>query len=131
MKFSAPNNALIIIADGEQALYFRNSGTGELKLQHEGNLSLKDNNRGAAPVPVETDPKEQKEATFAKHLADDLYKKVYGSNIPAVVLVADPQTLGQIRSSLHQEVTKRLSGELAKNLTHLPVSEIESILSAA
>ena len=131
MTFTVPRNALIVIADGEHALYFRNGNTSEISLQRDGGLSLKDTDRGAAAVPTETDPKEHKEATFAKHLADDLYKKLYGSDIAAVVLVADPQTLGQMRPSLHQEVTKRLTGELAKSLTHQSVSEIESILSAA
>ena len=46
-----------------------------------------------------------------------------------LVLVADPQTLGQMRPQLHKETLQRMHGELAKTFTNSPVHDIERALS--
>ena len=63
--------------------------------------------------------------------AGNLYKRLHDSKIEALILIADPQTLGQIRPHLHKEVTQRITGELHKTLTNAPIAEIEKILTAA
>ena len=113
MKFSVPKNAMIIIADGEHATFYRNTGVSGIKIEKTGELLPgAHDNRGAAPLPHETSPREKGEANFAKDIADNLYERVHKGGIEAVVLIADPQTLGQIRPSLHKEVTQRITGEL-------------------
>ena len=132
MNFSVPHHAIIVIADGAHATFYRNIGASEIKLEKIDIFSseLKDN-RGPARVPNETSPHEMHEANFAKHLADNLYKRLHDSKIEALILIADPQTLGQIRPHLHKEVTQRITGELHKTLTNAPIAEIEKILTAA
>ena len=49
----------------------------------------------------------------------------------ALVLVADPRTLGVLRPELHKAVQERLVAEVDKDLTGMPVSEIEAVLAAA
>jgi protein required for attachment to host cells len=46
----------------------------------------------------------------------------------SLIVVAPPRTLGELRKHYHQELQKRLVGEVPKNLTNTPVNEIEKIL---
>ena len=48
-----------------------------------------------------------------------------------LVLIADPQTLGQIRPHLHKEVSQRIVLELHKTLVKSTVQDIEKILKDA
>ncbi len=132
MTFSIPQNALIVIADGESATYYRNTATSGVKIEKTGDLSsAHDRGQGAMPQPPESSPHESKEANFAKHIANDLYERVHKGGIDAIVLVADPQTLGQIRPGLHKEVVSRISGELHKTLTNSSLADIENTLTKA
>lgn len=132
MKFSVPKNAMIVIADGAHATFYRNIAASGIKIEKVGELLPgAPDGRGSAPVPHETSPHEKSEANFAKDIANDLYKRVHKGGIDALVLIADPQTLGQIRPSLHKEVMERITGEMHKTLTKSTVAEIESILTTA
>ena len=82
-------------------------------------------------MPNETSPREQREANFAKHVSNDLYKQVQQGGVDAIILIADPQTLGEIRQDLHAEVKKRITGELHKNLTKATIADIDKTLSTA
>ena len=46
------------------------------------------------------------------------------------MLVADPDTLGEIRPILHQEVTQKITSEVAKTLINSPTDDIERSLSS-
>ena len=64
-------NTLILVADGEQAKLFRNTGNGDINLQSVGNLLeangyIFNNFKGPAQLPIETSSKEKNEATFAQ-----------------------------------------------------------------
>ena len=48
----------------------------------------------------------------------------------ALVVVAPPRTLGELRKHFHKEVERRLVAEVPKDLVDLPVAEIEKILQA-
>ena len=43
-------------------------------------------------------------------------------------MVAAPQVLGNLRGSMHKEVTDRVVAELPLNLTNHPVDEIELLV---
>ncbi|RME68010.1 MAG: Host attachment protein, partial [Alphaproteobacteria bacterium] len=49
----------------------------------------------------------------------------------ALILVAAPKVLGVVRPALHHEVSRRLIGELHKDLVKHPVREIEKLLQSA
>jgi protein required for attachment to host cells len=132
MTFSIPKNALVVITDGEHAFFYLNKSSSGIKLEKKDELSQGiEDGLGAAPVPHETSKHEYREAKFAKHIANDLYKRVHAGGVDAIVLVADPQTLGQIRPSLHKEVTDRITGELNKTLIKSSLTDIERLLSEA
>lgn len=130
-----PHNALIVVADGTGARFFRNTApAGRISLSAAGEFNphhlMTDGPAGKRP-PEQT-AQETDEATFAKQLASELYRRAHRGDFAALVLVADPQTLGEIRPSLHKEVQERIATELAKTLTHASAADIEkSLLSAA
>lgn len=133
MKDKIPHQALVVVADGTGARMFRNSGHGtKVSLTVDGELKPSNllNDGPAGKRPTESSAQEIDEAIFAKQLANELYRRAHSGNFAALVLIADPQTLGQIRPSLHQEVKDRLVVELDKTLTHAALDEIEKALTS-
>lgn len=127
-----PEGTLVVVADGEGARIFRNVGKGNaLSLQQQELLEVENiNDEGPSGVaPTEQTGQQTDEATFAKQLAHQLNHGALTNQYAHLVLVADPQTLGQIRPQLHKETLRRLHGELAKTFTNTPLEEIERALT--
>ena len=127
-----PHNALIVVADGTGARFFRNSGQeNKISLSADGEFKPTDllSSGPAGKRPRESSGQETDEATFAKQLADELYRRAHSGAFAALVLIADPQTLGQIRPSLHKEVQERLVSEIGKTLTKASLTDIQKALS--
>jgi protein required for attachment to host cells len=126
-----PHKALVVVADGLHAKFFRNAGREtKIELSAEGEFKphhLMDDGP-AGVVPKDTPPREINEATFAKQLANELYRRAHAGDFAALVLIADPQTLGEIRRSLHKEVQSRVISEIHKTLTKASVADIEKAL---
>ena len=79
--------------------------------------------------PEEQTPHQTDEATFAKQLAEELYWMSHGHKLADLVPVADPQTLGQLRSNMPQTVHASIFLTLAKDLRYRLVAEIETALA--
>ncbi len=127
-----PNGALVVVADGAGARFFRNSGQdNKISLTADGEFKPTDLlNEGASGVrPSDSSSKETDEATFAKQLANELYRRAHSGDFAALVLIADPQTLGQIRPTLHKEVKDRLISEIGKTFTNAPITDIQKALT--
>ena len=134
MSDDIPMNALIVVIDGAGGRTFRNrAGDGSVKLEHTSDLGPKEleDDGPAGSRPAEQSPKALDEATFAKQVAEWLYREAQRGTYDHLVLAADPQTLGQIRPSLHREVAKRLVKEVGKTLTNSPIPDIEKSLAAS
>ena len=126
-----PHDALIVIADGGGATLFRNAGSAaDLSLKEERKLAPKDliDDGPSGSRPEEQTPRQIDEATFAKQLTQALYKMKHGNKFSNLVLVADPQTLGQMRSTMHKTVEASLVLTLDKDLTNHSVADIEKAL---
>ncbi|MEO8186556.1 MAG: host attachment family protein [Burkholderiaceae bacterium] len=116
-----PDGALVVVADGTGARLFRNSGQdNKVSLTLEGASGMR---------PPESSAKETDEATFAKQLANELYRRAHSGDFAALVLIADPQTLGQIRPTLHREVKDRLVSEIGKTFTNSSIVDIQKALA--
>jgi protein required for attachment to host cells len=74
---------------------------------------------------------QQEEDRFAAETAAMLKERALRNEFEALVVVAPPRTLGELRKHYHSEVEKRLVAELPKDLVNLPVPEIEKILQGA
>ena len=81
--------------------------------------------------PEDQTPTQTDEATFAKQLAQVLYKMHESGNYTKLVLTADPQTLGQIRDAMHKNVERSVVLSLSKDLTNHSVGDIAAALTRA
>ncbi|HWH22053.1 MAG TPA: host attachment family protein [Allosphingosinicella sp.] len=143
-----PHNSFVVVADGEKMLFFRNEGDAEfLKLEVE-RKRVQDNppsreqktdeagrtfdaSGGAGRSAYEeTDYHALEEARFAAETAELLKKRALKNDFESLIIIAPPRTLGELRKHYHKEVEKRLTGEIAKDLTGHPVEEIEKIIAA-
>jgi protein required for attachment to host cells len=79
----------------------------------------------------ETDFHQLEEDRFAAECADLLRRRALAHDFEALVIVAPPRTLGELRKHYHKEVEHRLKGELAKDLTGHTVPDIEQALKSA
>ena len=141
------NGTWVLVADGEKFVLLRNNGnrahldlrvvraeavenppTREQGTDRPGRLD----NAAAGPSSVEeTDWHRLEKERFAKGVADQLRTWALSGQFAALVLTADPRTLGVLRPELHKAVQDRLVGEINKDLTRLPVREIERVLNEA
>ncbi len=129
-----PQRTLVVVADGHQAVLLRTHGIrANLSLTEERRLTPQ-NLDGEGPSgsrPEEQTPRQTDEATFAKQLAEALYGMKQANKFEHLVLAADPQTLGQVRQSLHKSVAATIMLELDKELTNHPLPEIAAAIRDA
>ncbi len=143
-----PHNTVVVVADGKKMLFFRNEGDAEYpKLEVEGkreqedlpDRDLKTDDAGRTfdasggagrSAYEEVDFHQLEEDRFAHETAEMLKKRALRNEFEQLIIVAPPRTLGELRKHYHKEVQKRLTGEIAKDLTGHPVTEIEKILLA-
>ena len=129
-----PHKTLIVVGTGEGAKFYRNAGkNGELKLQHSKDLEPGDlaDQGPSGKQPPDTSAKESMEATFAKILANHLYSLAQAHKFDNLILVLDPETLGETRPSLHVSVTDKIMLELPKTLVNNTTDQIEKSILAA
>lgn len=143
-----PHNSFVLVADGKKMLFFRNEGDSDFpKLEVErkreqdnpADRAQKSDAPGRAfddsggpgrSAYQETDFHQLEEDRFAAETAELLRKRALRNEFESLIIVAPPRTLGELRKHYHKEVEKRLTGEIAKDLTGHPVTEIERILQA-
>lgn len=131
MTKPVPKNALVVVADGGGAILFRNTGSGgNVALKEERKLSPKDlaEEGPSGSRPEDQTPRQTDEATFAKQLAQAIYKMNHAGKYTDLVLIADPQTLGQFRSAMHKTVESSIIFTLAKDLTNHSSDDIAKAL---
>jgi protein required for attachment to host cells len=142
------HNSVVVVADGKKMLFFRNEGDAEFpKLEVERKREQEnpsdaeqktskagrtfDASGGAGRSAYEeTDFHQLEEDRFAAETAELLKKRALRNEFDHLIIVAPPRTLGELRKHYHKEVEKRLAGEIPKDLTGHPVTEIEKILLA-
>ena len=141
-----PHQALVVVGDGEKALFLRNAGSPrELKLEVE-NVLAHDNpatheqgtdkpgrttaSAGTARSAMEeTDWHRLGEERFAVETAAILYRLAHANQYEALVLVAPPKVLGNWRKALHKEVIDRIIAEVPKELTSHTIPDIQRLLA--
>lgn len=136
------HDAWVLIADGEKALFLKNITDGEnpnlevVRKEEQDNPKdidqsanrpgrMPDNGQGQRSAMDDTDWHELAKERFADDLADLLYKQAHKHKFEQIVLVASPDTLGELRKKLHKEVEDKVIAEIPKNLTNHPIDEIE------
>lgn len=143
---SLPGGAWVLVGDGRKALLLQNAGTPQRVRLVTERVLQQDNppshdqgtdRPGRHPGPAgagrsameETDWHQLSEDRFAKTMAELLRRAVQAGRVGQLMLVAPPKTLGNLRIALHEDVAKRVIGELPKDLTSHPIAEMERLLS--
>jgi protein required for attachment to host cells len=140
--------ALILVGDGEKAIFLRNIGSlQQLKLTVErvldqenpptreqgtdrpGRSHSSDGNSRSAME--ETDWHQLAEDRFAAQISQALYKLTRARRFDELIVVAPPKVLGELRDSFHKEVSARITAEIPKELTNHSLPEIEKLLASA
>ena len=78
----------------------------------------------------QTDWHHLEEHHFVARVAAALEDAVRKRGVPALVVVAPPRTLADLRTAFHADVKKRIVAEVGKDLTKHPVGDIEKHLFA-
>ena len=148
-----PHDAVVVVADGRKMLFLRNEGDAlnpNLQLEkkvvdshnpshHEQATDLAGGAMGTRTAGAqwgggnmeEVDFHQLEEDRFAADTAALLKERALRQDFESLIIIAPPKTLGELRKHYHKEVSDRLTGELAKDLTGHPVAEIERALLKA
>ena len=143
-----PPKAHVLVIDGRKLLFLHNEGSAlEPKLavaRHREHESAATHDQGTdrpgqtqSSVGAvrsgysETDFHQQDEDRFAAEAAAMLEREVRGGHIETLIVVAAPKTLGVLRKHFTPEVSKRIVGEIAKDLAGRPTDEIATAIGNA
>ena len=142
---SIPNGAWIFVGDGRKAVVFQNHGDETMpdfrvvEFHERRSPGTRDqgsdrpgraySSGGRRSAVEQTDWHHVDEVRFVSEIADLLYQAAHTGAFDKLVLVAPPKVLGQLRDELHQEVTKRVVGEVGKDLVNMEVAEVERLLT--
>ena len=125
-------NTLVVVADGESAVLWRNRGHGTVDLEQIETVTFAGmtNDGPSGSTPEEQSLSEQDEATFIKHLVNKLNAMALSNGLPdEVIIIADPNSLGQMRPQYHGELKRRVVRELAKTLVKSTKKQLEKALA--
>ena len=141
-----PHDALVFVGDGRKALFLRNAGDAKFLNFKAEQVFVDDNpptheqgsdrpGRGFKRAKTnqrsgmeETDWHELEEHRFAHRVAAAMERLVRERKARALVVVAPPRTLADLRQSFHPDVKSRIIAEIDKDLTNHPIGEIEKHL---
>jgi protein required for attachment to host cells len=142
-KLAIPHNALVFVGDGHKALFLRNIGDEKFPNLKTERVVVEDNlptheqgtdRPGRGFKGAGTNRRSSMEATdwhdlgehrFARRVATSIEQLVRTHNVKALVIVAPPRTLADLRHAFHDDVKGRILAEIDKDLTKLPIAEIE------
>ncbi|MGB7406139.1 MAG: host attachment family protein [Pacificimonas sp.] len=143
-----PHKCEVCVVDGEKLLLLVNEGDAEYpnlevvrkeKQDNPSDAELSANRPGRQSESTgartyaydNTDFHQLAEDRFAADAADILYKRAHANKFDQLIVVAPPNTLGEIRQHYHVSVEQKLIGEIDKEATNLPPDEISKMILAA
>lgn len=142
-----PHNAFVFVGDGRKALFLRNDGDEKFPnlktetvfaeehpsshdqgTERPGRVS-KASQSGQRSTVEPTDWHDIEERHFARKVAAALEQVIRERKVQALVVVAPPRTLADLRDAFHADVKACIVAEINKDLTKHPVWEIEKHLT--
>jgi protein required for attachment to host cells len=141
------HNSLILIGDGQRALFLRNRGNAQRpdlvveRILEQDNPATREQGADrpgrsiagpgvARSAMEEVDWHDITKERFAIEIAEALYRYAHANHFNELVVIAPPRILGNLRKAFHAEVADRVTAEIPKVLTSHPISEIEKLLAA-
>jgi protein required for attachment to host cells len=147
-KLAIPHDAFVFVGDGRKALFLRNAGDEKFPNLVTERVLVDENpptheqgtdrpGRGFASAHTTrhsametTDWHEIEEHRFVQRVSAALEGLVRERAATALVIVAPPRALADIRHALHADVKARIVGEIDKDLAKHPVRDIERLILA-
>ena len=145
-KLRIPHNAFVFVGDGRKALFLHNAGDEKFPNLKTERIFVDDNpptheqgtdrpgrafKRAGTNLRSsvgDTDWHELEEHRFVHRVAAAMEQLVRERKAKALVIVAPPRTLADLRDAFHADVKQRVIAEIGKDLTKHPVYEIEKHL---
>lgn len=142
MPFNSLKHGIwILVADGARALLMRNDGSPLkpkftlLRRYEQVNPATREqgtdrpgrtNDAGTHKSAMEeTDWHQLAEDRFVHDIADVLSAAYHRREFDALIIAAPPAALGEMRKALTDQIRLSIVSEINKDLTHLPVPELE------
>jgi protein required for attachment to host cells len=131
-----PKSAIIAVADGEILNLYRNDGeetAPKLTAMPDAVISTENKGSGARHHSSSANPSDSQQAedSFAAGTAAMLNKRVLDGKIDALIIVAAPRTLGELRRHYHKALSAILVGEISKDLTGHSIADVEGAIVTA
>jgi protein required for attachment to host cells len=146
-KLDIPHGAFVFVGDGRKALFLRNAGDEKFPNLKTERVFVDDNpptHEQGSDRPgrafkragtnlrsgvEDTDWHELEQHRFAQRVATAMEQLVRERKVKALVVVAPPRTLADLRSAFHSDIKSRIIAEIDRDLTKHPVHEIEKHLT--
>ncbi|MGE0750983.1 MAG: host attachment protein [Variibacter sp.] len=147
-RVSIPHDALVLVGDGQKALFLRNDGdatswnliveqvfndrnppTHAQGTDRPGRTFKRAAAHSRSSVEA-TDWHELSKRRFSSDVADAVEAWVSAHEVPAIVVVAPARTLAELRDRFCEAVKARVVAEIAKDLTKHSVEAIEAQLAS-
>lgn len=130
-----PKSAIVAVADGEILNLYRNDGeesAPKLTAMQDAAISTENMGSGGRHQSSSANPSDsqQDEDSFAAGTAAMLNKRVLDGQIEALIIVAAPRTLGELRKHYHKALSAVLVGEISKDLTGHSMADVEKTIAA-
>ncbi len=139
--------AWVVVGDGQKALFLTNEGDEKFPNLRRLSVELHDDpptreqgsdapgraysSVGSGRSAVEeTDWHEVEKERFAVSIAERINKGAQSAAFNQLVVVAPPKILGDLRREFTKETGSKILAEIAKDLTHHTIAEIERLLTA-
>lgn len=132
-----PENAHVAVVDGRRFVLMRNNGTTMRPvLESEGQPDVDETNYSAGMRNQDTARRASLDGTLDKFAhaagtAEWLNRAVLSHRIEQLLVIADPDTLGEMRHHYHKETRAALVGELGRQLTGVPGPQILKAIQSA
>jgi protein required for attachment to host cells len=142
-KLQIPHDSFVFVGDGRRALFLRNIGDEKFPNLKTERLFVDDNpptHEQGSDRPgrafkragtnlrssvADTDWHDLEEHRFVHRVAAAMEQLVRARKAKALVVVAPPRTLADLRHAFRADVKDRIIAEINKDLTKHPVHEIE------
>ena len=146
-KLQIPHDSFVFVGDGRRALFLRNIGDEKFPNLKTERLFVDDNpptHEQGSDRPgrafkragtnlrssvADTDWHDLEEHRFVHRVAAAMEQLVRARKAKALVVVAPPRTLADLRHAFRADVKDRIIAEINKDLTKHPVHEIEKYLA--
>lgn len=146
-KRQIPHGAWVLVGDGRHALVLRNEGDQTFpnlraievfRGNHNPLMSQQGSDKpgravehltGRRSAHEQVDWHELEEISFAQRVAATLTEQHEAGNFSALMIVAPPRTLAELRHSIPTSLRSKVFAEVDKDLTKHPIYEIERILT--